>query len=169
MSGFYIDETQLQRLTPGARRELLDVLSADISDLKARFHDLSWDPEENVSFPLGEEEAIALLRSLDEPGRKVLRVFARNFDGQTGRAELNDLLAAGGYQRYDELGQEISQITRRLRGITQNNDAWIINWRSRDWHWDESTQSYTSGAFFISGPAIVALREALGIRATAEA
>ncbi len=169
MTGFYIDETHLQRLTPGARRELLDILSAEISELKAAYHDLSWDPEDNHSFPLNEEEAVALLRSLDEPGRKVLRVFARNFDGHEGRADLTDLLAAGDYHRYDELGQEISHITRRLRGITQNNDAWLINWRSRDWHWDEATQTYTSGAFFISGPAISALREALGIRTTAKA
>lgn len=169
MTAFYIDETHLQRLTPGARRELLDILSADISDLNARFHDLSWDPEDNVSYPMSEEEAVALVRALDDPGRKVLRVFARNFDGEAGRADLTDLLAAGGYHRYEELGQEISHITRRLRGITQNNDAWLINWRSRDWNWDEATQTYTSGAFFISGPAIVALREAFGIRATAEA
>lgn len=169
MTGFFIDESVLKRLTPGARRELLDILSAEISDIKARFHDLSWDPEDNVSFPLSDEEAVALVRSLDEPGRKILRVFARNFDGHAGHGELKDLLDAGGYSRYDELGQEISHITRRLRGITQNNDAWLINWRSRDWHWDESTQTYTSGAFFISGPSIAALREAFGIRTTAEA
>ena len=168
MTGFFIDETHLQKLTPGARRELLEILSAEISNLKTSFYDLSWDPEDNVSFPLSEDEAIALIRSLDEPGKKVLRVFARNFDGQIGRADLNDLLAAGNFQRYDELGQEISRITRQLRGITQNADAWLINWRARDWHWDEASQTYTSGAFFISGTAIHALREAFGIRAAAE-
>ncbi|HSS65548.1 MAG TPA: hypothetical protein VLS27_14030 [Gammaproteobacteria bacterium] len=169
MSGFFIDETHLQRLTPGARRELLDILSAEISDLKTSFRDLSWDPEDNVSYPLSEDEALALVRSLDESGRKVLRVFARNFDGQTGRGELQALLAAGGYQRYDDLGQEISQITRQLRGITQNSDAWLINWRARDWQWDEASQTYTAGAFYISGAAILALREAYGIRDTANA
>ena len=169
MTGFYIDEKHLQKLTPGARRELLDVLSAEVAELKASFRDLSWDPEDNVSYPLSEDEAVALLRSLDDSGRKVLRVFARNFDGGTGRADLEDLLAAGGFQRYDELGQEVSRITRQLRGITQNGDAWLINWRARDWQWDEANQTYTSGAFFISGAAILSLREALGIRDTAEA
>ena len=169
MTGFFIDETHLQKLTPGARRELLEILSAEISDLKTSFHDLSWDPEDNFSYPLSEDEAIALIRSLDEPGKKALRVFARNFDGHVGRADLKDLLAAGNFQRYDELGQEISRITRQLRGITQNADAWLINWRAKDWHWDETSQTYTSGAFFISGTAIHALREAFGIRTAAEA
>jgi hypothetical protein len=169
MTGFYIDETHLQRLTPGARRELLDILSAEIADLKTSFRDLSWDPEDNVSYPLSEDEAIALIRSLDEPGRKILRVFARNFDGQIGHAELEELLAAGGYQSYDDLGQEISRITRQLRGITHNGDAWLVNWRARDWHWDEASQTYTAGAFFISGAAVPSLREAFGIRSTAEA
>jgi hypothetical protein len=169
MTGFFIDESHLQRLTPGARRELLDILSADISDLKTSFRDLSWDPEDNVSYPLSEEEALALIRSLDESGRKILRVFARNFDGHSGHGELQNLLAAGSYERYDDLGQEISQITRQLRGITQNSDAWLINWRARDWQWDEASQTYTAGAFFIAGAAILALREAFGIRDTAKA
>ena len=164
MTGFYIDESHLDLLSPGARREVLDVLSAQITDLKAEFRDLGWDPEENVSYPMSEEEAVALVRALDDAGRNVLRVFARNFDGHHGHGELTALLKAGGFGTYAELGQEISHITRRLRGIVQNNDAWLINWRSRDWNWDEATQTYTSGAFFISGPAVTALREAFGIR-----
>lgn len=164
MTGFYIDESHLDRLSPGARREVLDVLSAQISDLKAEFRDLGWDPEENISYPLSEEDAVALVRALEEPGRNVLRVFARNYDGQHGHGELNALLKAGSFTTYAELGQEISHITRRLRGIVQNNDAWLINWRSRDWHWDEATQTYTAGAFFVSGPAVISLREAFGIR-----
>lgn len=168
MTGFYIDESHLQRLTPGARRELLDLLSTEIAALKAGYQDLGWDPEDNVSYPLTEDEAVALIRSLDEAGRSVLRVFARNVDGDVARGELNALLAAGGFQRYEELGQEISHITRRLRGITQNNDAWLINWRARDWHWDEATQTYTHGSFFISGPSVSALREGFGMRSAAE-
>ena len=164
MTGFYIDESHLDRLSPGARREVLDVLDAQISDLKAEFHDLGWDPEGNVSYPLSEDEAVALIRGLEDPGRKVLRVFAQNYDGHYGNGELNALLEAGGFEGYAELGQENSHITRRLRGIVQNNDAWLFNWRSRDWNWDESGQTYTAGAFFISGPAVLALREAFGLR-----
>lgn len=167
MTGFFIDESHLQRLTPGARRELLDLLSAEISELKAGYRDLGWDPEDNYSYPLTESEAVALVRALDEAGRNLLRVFARNVENGIGQGELTALLKAGGFERYEDLGQEIAHITRRLRGITQNNDAWLINWRARDWHWDESSQSYTAGAFYISGPAISALREAFGIRETA--
>lgn len=169
MTGFYIDELHLQRLTPGARRELLDLLSADIAALRAGFQDLGWDPEDNVSYPLTEDEAVALIRALDDAGRNVLRVFARNVDGNVAHGELTALLAAGGFQRYEELGHEISHITRRLRGITQNNDAWLINWRARDWHWDEATQTYTQGSFYISGPSVAALREGFGMRSTVEA
>jgi hypothetical protein len=32
--------------------------------------------------------------------------------------------------------------------------------------WDDTNHTYTAGAFFISGPSILSLREALGVRAS---
>ena len=68
-------------------------------------------------------------------------------------------------ETYDDLGKEMSKITKRVRGIVQNNNAWLFNWRSKDWVWDDANQTYTAGSFFISGQSIFALREALGVRA----
>lgn len=164
MASFVIDETHLQRLTAGARRELLDLLAADVANVRGSFSHLDWDPDANVSYPLDEEEALALVRGVHDSARRLLRQLARSFDGNVGEASMEDLLAAGRYGNYDELSSDISHITLRLRGITQNNDAWLLNWRARDWTWDEETQSYTSGSYFISSPAILAMREAFGIR-----
>jgi hypothetical protein len=165
MTGFYIDESHLERLSPGARRELLDLFVDEVSELRDKFKDVGWDPEANVSFPLSEEEAISLVRTLSDRGRKILRVFARNFDGEVGHGELAALLEAGEGKTYDDLGKEMSKITKRVRGIVQNNQAWLFNWRSKDWVWDDANRTYTAGSFFISGPSMLSLREALGVRA----
>ena len=165
MTGFYIDESHLEQLSPGARRELLDLFFDEVSELREKFKDVGWDPEGNVSYPLSHEEAISLIRTLNDRGRKILRVFARNFDGEVGHGELAALLEAGEGKSYDDLGEEMSKITKRARGIVQNSHAWLFNWRSKDWVWDDVNQTYTAGSFYISGPSMLALREALGVRA----
>ncbi len=165
MTGFYIDESHLEQLSPGARRELLDLFIDEVSELRDRFKDVGWDPEANVSYPLSQEEAISLIRILNDRGRKILRVFARDFDGEAGHGELAALLEAVEGKSYDDLGEEMSKITKRARGIVQNNNAWLFNWRSKDWVWDDAHQTYSAGSFYISGPSMLALREALGVRA----
>jgi hypothetical protein len=166
MTGFYIDESHLEQLSPGARRELLDLFVNEVSELRDKFKDVGWDPEANVSYPLSQEEAISLIHTLNDCERKILRVFARSFDGEVGHGELGALLEAIEGTSYDDLGKEMSKITKRVRGIVQNNHAWLFNWRSKDWIWDDANQTYTAGAFFISAPSILVLREALGVRAT---
>ncbi len=64
---------------------------------------------------------------------------------------------------YEELGQEVSAITQRMHGATGNTDAWLFNWHAKDWQWDEGKSTYVRGRYFISGPAIDALRSAFSI------
>ena len=62
---FIIDESHLRKLSPEARSELLQVIGAELSELKSEFAGHEWDPEGNRSYPLNAEEARVLVRGLD--------------------------------------------------------------------------------------------------------
>ncbi len=163
MTSFIIDESHLQQLSPEARSELLEILGAEIADLKSEFADTDWDPEGNKSYPLSAEEARVLIRGLGQPAKSLLRTFCRNYDGKTGAGDLEEMLRATGIEGYEALGQEISAITQRMHGATGNPDAWLFNWHARDWEWDADKNTYLRGRYFISGPAMSSLRSAFGI------
>ena len=129
MTSFIIDESHLNRLSPKARQEVLAVLRADLDELEASFLDSEWAPDRDTSYPLTVEDARVLIRGVAGAGEELLRVFALNYDGETGRASLQDLLEATGHTDYQHLGQDISTITQSLRSITGNSDAWLFNWR----------------------------------------
>jgi len=169
MVSFIIDDTHLRRLSPTARHELLKLLAADFSQLRTEFADRAWAPDKDMSYPLTPDEARVLIRGITDAGRKMLRVFARNFDGQIGRGEVQALMATTGHTDYEQLSQEVSGITQSLRSITGNYDAWLFNFRADDWVWDETSGTYAKGQYFISGPAILSLRQAFGIGTPAEA
>ncbi len=163
MVSFVIDETQLMRLSPEARREILGLLETDLGEIRQQLGADDWDPDGPDSYPLDADEAKALIRGLTGAPREVLRVFCGHFDGETGRADLTSLLEATQIERYEQLGEEINRITHRLQGMTEQRDAWLFNWRPEDWEWDEDTKSYLKGEYFIAGPAIQSLRHAFGI------
>ncbi len=96
---------------------------------------------------------------------RLLRAFCTDYDADdvVGRADIAALDEATGHDDYGALGREITTITQRLKNITDMHDAWLFNWRARDWVWDEATKTYLKGHYYISGPAIVALRHAFGI------
>lgn len=163
MTSFIIDESHLQQLSPEARSELLQILGAEIADLKSDFADTDWDPEGNKSYPLSTEEARVLIRGLEQPAKSLLRTFCLNYDGKVGVGDLEKMLHATGIKDYEALGQEISAVTQRMHGATGNQDAWIFNWHARDWEWDADRNTYIRGRYFISGPAINSLRGVFGI------
>ena len=68
MVSFIIDESHLRQLSAGARSELLQIIGAELADLKIDFADQEWDPEGNQSYPLSADEARVLIRGL---GRKI--------------------------------------------------------------------------------------------------
>ncbi len=163
MVSFIIDESHLRQLSPEARRELLQILGAELADLKSELADRDWDPEGNKSYPLSADEALALIRGLGQPAKGLLRIFCLNYDGKVGSGELEELLHSTGIESYEDLGQEVSAITQRMHGATGNPEAWLFNWHARDWRWDEKKNTYVEGRYFISGPAIDALRTAFSI------
>lgn len=163
MINFLIDGGLLRRLSPTARREILQLLRQEVSQLYREVADLDWNPESDVSYPLTVEEARALIRGLPEASRRMLRLLARQYDGERGRAQLQELLEVTGHDQYDQLGHEVSGITLALRSVTGHTDAWLLNWDPEDWLWDEASSTYSKGAYFISGTAVRALRQAFGM------
>ena len=73
---FIIDESHLRKLSPEARSELLQVIGAELSELKSEFAAHEWDPEGNRSYPLNAEEARVLVRGLDNAAKSLLRTFS---------------------------------------------------------------------------------------------
>ena len=163
MTSFVIDESQLERLSPETRRELMQLLKEDLRRVKTGFSDSDWDPEGEVSYPLSVEEARALIRGHAKASRETLRALCIDVEGDTGRADLKALVKATGAKKYTAIGDAVAEITQRLRRVTGNPDAWLLNWDPADWQWDEKKKTYTKGVYFVSGAAIHALREAFGI------
>ena len=165
MVSFVIDEALLRKLSPEARREIVDLLHDEAERLSEGVDGVDWDPEGNISYPLNDDEAHRLIRGLVGRSRELLRAFCNDFDadGVVGRADIAALYQATGHQDYGALGREITAVTQRPKNITDMRDAWLFNWRARDWQWDAATNTYVKGHYFISGPAIVALRHAFSI------
>ncbi len=165
MHTFIVDDKLLQRLSPAARREVLALLTDDLQETKAQFHDYNWDPEGQESYPLSVEEAQVLVSGMPEPAVSALRVFIDNVDGDWGYATIEQLLEATGHTKYDNVLKHLSWLLLRLRTVTGNPNAWLVNWHTKDWEWDEAKKTYTKGRYFISSDALLSLKEALAASA----
>lgn len=161
MQNFIVDAELLKRLSPAARRELLSLVTRDLEDTKAQFSDYNWDPEGVESYPLSEEEAHVLVTGMPQEAIKALRVFVDNIDGDWGYATIGELLEATGHSKYENVLKQLSWILLRLRTATGNPNAWLVNWHTRDWEWDEQEKVYTKGSYFVSSDALLALKKAL--------
>ena len=163
MAMFIVDDGHLQRLSPAARRELLQVLADDAEEVRARYAHREWQPDGIHSYPLNVEEAHLLLNGMPEPARSIMRIFAENFDGERGFASFKELLDVTGHTKVENISRQLAWIELRARTVTGNADAWLVTWRSSDWKWDEKKQAYTRGKYFINGPAVESLREVFEI------
>ena len=163
MVSFVVDESLLQRLSPGARREFLNLIAGDLTLVQESVVDQEWDPDGEISYPLSVDEARQLIRSLSGSGRMLLRAFCLDDGSEVGKADLGELLQAGDFSEHDELGQEVSHITLRLQTVSGLSNAWLFNWHPEDWEWDDVAKRYIRGAYFISGPAVTALRSAFSM------
>ena len=161
MALFIIDEDQLQALSPATRRELMNVLEYDFQETRKYYDDSDWDPEGLDSYPLSIEEAEVLVSGIPESARKALKVFVDNIDDDRGYANLAQLLDATGHSKVENINRQLAWILLRVRSVTGNPDAWIVNWHMRDWTWSDDRQSYIDGKYFITEPALSALREVL--------
>lgn len=164
MVGIVIQLEDLARLSEETRAELLRLFGeAEPRAAAAAAPPPRRDPEADVPYPLSVREAKELVRGLSESSRGVLRLFCRRFDGRVGRADLRALLAETGHADSQRLRKAISGITRRLRTVTGDKQAWLLDWNDEDWRWDPQRRVYTEGEYFIPRPAIVSLCQAFGL------
>ena len=80
MASFVISDELLGRLSPAARREVVELLGEELAHAKTRHYLPDWDPEGDESYPLSQDEAVVMLRGMPAAGLGILRVFARLVD-----------------------------------------------------------------------------------------
>lgn len=160
MAGIVVDARDLERLSVGARKELLALIGVhapSVEELDSS--DSGWNPEGDHPYPLSLREAKALVRGLSESSRGMLRLFCKNSDGNIGRVTVRELLETTGHADAEHLQKAISGITRRLRTVTGHREAWLLDWENE---WDEERQVYFRSEYFITSPSIRSLSQALG-------
>ena len=156
-----LDETHLERLSPASRREVLSLIADDVRQAQKSYVERDWNPDGDHSFPLSVEEARLLVAGMPEHATAVINLFVDNFDGERCAATLAELQASTGHTNAENVGKLISWIQHRVTTVTGDQDAWLVNWRTEDWIWDEDNERYTDGIYFIDTSAALALREAL--------
>ena len=69
-------------------------------------------------------------------------------------------MEAAAYPDQEQLSKEFASLTKRIKAISGDDTAWLLNWRAEDWHWNDKERRYDGGEYFISGPALQALSSA---------
>lgn len=162
MAALLVDEQDLARLSPSARQELLGLFGRSDTASDRDLPGQVWDADGDEAYPLSLREAKELIRGLSSSSRAILRVFCASSGDAIGRATLTELLTVSGHSDVHRLRKAIPGITRRLRTVTRNKEAWIFDWLDEDWVWDDEKKTYLHGAYFIPSPAIQSLRQAFG-------
>ena len=173
MVSLVISEEDFARLSPDTRRELLSFFGMEgrlrdgegatpAASAASHSSGQAWDPDGDTPYPLQPREAKELIRGLSPSSRAILKTFCQNSDGRVGRAGLEELLGVSGHSDPQRLMKAIPGITRRLRTVTNNREAWLIDWFDEDWEWDDAAKTWTKGVYFIPAPAIQALCQAFG-------
>lgn len=160
MAGIVVDAKDLERLSAGARQELIALVglrSSGVDELEGP--DGSWNADGDDPYPLSLREAKALVQGLSESSRGMLRLFCKNSDGDVGRVSMRELLEATGHADAEHLQKAISGITRRLRTVTGHREAWLLDWENE---WDEERRVHFRSEYFITSPSIRSLGQVLG-------
>lgn len=163
MHSFTINDDLLNRLSPATRKELLAVLAEDLAILRAKYADTDWDSEGTESYPLTVEEARHLINGMPDPARNALRVFTEHCEGDRGEATIEHLLSATGHTKAENVNKQLAWILLRVRHVTGDQDAWLVNWHAKDWEMDEAQEHYIKGKYFISGRAMTSLLDAFAL------
>lgn len=173
MVSLVISEEDFARLSPDTRRELLSFFGMEertsgeggakpAPQATGQNAGQAWDPDGDTPYPLNPREAKELIRGLSPTSRAILKTFCQHSDGKVGRASLEELIEVSGHRDPQRLMKAIPGITRRLRTVTNNREAWLIDWFDEDWEWDDAGKTWIRGAYFIPAPAIQALCQAFG-------
>ncbi len=125
----------------------------------------SSDANEPWSYPLNVRQAAKLVSGIDAGTGNVLKRIAENYQPEKGQGaigwlEAKALTGAADYSHFAR-GHR-SGLTRRLRKITGDADA-VLLVENEDWDDRLDGADYTTGTFFIDGPAILALRTHFGL------
>jgi len=128
MSGIFLSLIDLQKLSAGARSEVLALIAEGVDE------DVF---EENGEGPtdLSSLQAEKLVRGLSSKSRSVLKVILENSDSSNGfwceelASELEVDVA--------DLTGVWSGLTRRIRTVTGSPDAYLVSWA-----WDDERQDY---------------------------
>lgn len=163
MHSFTIDDDLLNRLSPATRKELLAVVADDLASVRAKYADLDWDAEGTESYPLTVEEATHLITGMPESARNALRVFTEHCEGDRGEATIEGLLAAMGHSKPENVIKQFAWILLRVRSVTGNHNAWLVNWHAKDWEMDHAQEHYVKGKYFIAGRAMTSLLDAFAL------
>ncbi|MGI9335368.1 MAG: hypothetical protein ACR2RL_19650 [Gammaproteobacteria bacterium] len=163
MHSFTIDDDLLNKLSPATRKELLAVMAQDLASIRAKYADLDWDPEGTMSYPLTVEEARHLINGMPEPARNALRVFTEHCEGDRGEATIEQLLSATGHSKAENVTKQLAWILLRVRTVTGDQNAWLLNWHAKDWEMDRAQSHYIKGKYFISGHAMTSLLDAFAL------
>lgn len=171
MAGIVISENDFARLSAPTQQELLGLLQSGVDSAADQdaLEDtmprppVTWDPEGEEAFPLAPREAKELLRGIAPQSKAILRSFCENLRNGTGWATIEELMTASGHDSPQGLMKAMPAITRRLRTVTGNKEAWIFDWYDEDWEWDRDRKTWAKGLYFIPSPAILSLRQAFGM------
>ena len=159
MPGIVVDVRDLERLSTGARRELLGLLGLRGQLASETDSESGWNSDGDDPYPLTLREAKALVQGLSENSCGMLRLFCKNSDGNVGRVSTKELLDATGHADAQHLQKAIAGITRRLRTVTGQREAWLLDWENE---WDEERRAYFRSEYFITSPSIRTLGQVLG-------
>ena len=155
-----IDQADFGRLSPGARSELLNLLSPPTqaqSPAAATRRNFRWRQPHDVTLPLLRK----LLKGADAATRDRLTIFARN----NGRASMKQLLAVTKDKDWHALTPWEGGITRRLRRLVgdDNRIVSLMQWDYDAEVWDADHSHLLDGVYYLSETTTKALRKHLGI------
>jgi len=128
MSGIFLSLSDLQKLSAGARSEVLALIAEGVDE------DVF---EENGEGPtdLSSLQAEKLVRGLSSKSRSVLKAILENSDSSNG-FWCEDLASELEVDVADLTGVW-SGLTRRIRTVSGSSDAYLISWA-----WDDDRQDY---------------------------
>lgn len=160
-----LDNGDWQRLSSGAREELLGLFGTEAAQSPSR-GTKSWENPKGfrwrVPFDLTPELGRKLLRGLTADQIVRLRLFAKG----NGRVTLKQMLAVTKGADLHVLSAFEGAVTRKLRRLVgdENRIISLIMWDYDAEKWDKEHTELVDGVFYVSQATAQALRKILGAR-----
>ena len=155
-----IDQSDLKRMSPSTRGELLRILQGDAGAAappSPGAKGFRW----RTPYDLTPELARKLLRGIGAEATKRLELFAR----KGGRVTMRELLAACRDEDLHALTAFEGHVTRKLRRLVgdDNNIVSLIMWDYDAETWDAAHKNLVDGVYYVSEATTRALRQVLKI------